>query len=117
MGKKQKKRNRPQQPANSRVQKIANGAGPPCHRCGQTTQRWRWSDFRLKSQETGRPAFRWWFECLNRSCQTTLIMPKDPAARYYPGQQEDEARPAQEFEGLDTCLADAQQWLSHFRSI
>lgn len=114
MGKRKRKRNRLQQQPKSRVQKLDDGAGMPCHRCGQPTQRWRWSDFRLKSQETGRPAFRWWFECLNRSCKTTLIMPKEPEALFVPGRDDEEPRKA---EGLDTCIADAQQWLEHFRSI
>jgi hypothetical protein len=77
------KKNRPHTPKKLRrprfrkSDRIADGAGPPCPRCGNITRRWRWPDYRARAMETGRQVYKWWFSCENPRCRTKLIMPAE----------------------------------------
>jgi hypothetical protein len=62
----------------------AEGERWDCRRCGQQMQRWQHAaDWK---PQPGKGWYLWWFECLNRNCRTTLVMP--PGAYVKPGQDE-----------------------------
>jgi hypothetical protein len=55
---------------------IVPGKGPPCARCGWSTQIREHAV--ITERELRKPYyFRRWFRCINRKCKTTLIMPDE----------------------------------------
>jgi hypothetical protein len=82
------KKDRPHTPKKHRwsrsrnTDRIDDGFGPPCPRCSRITQRWRWPDYVAHAAMTGKPAYKWWYQCMDPTCPTKQIMP--PEAIYDP---------------------------------
>jgi hypothetical protein len=56
--------------------KIVGFDGPPCRRCGCPTEIREHE--RVTEKELGKPFYyRRWYNCRNRDCRTTLIMPDE----------------------------------------
>jgi hypothetical protein len=87
-------------PRRRETYRVDDGVGPPCPRCGKTTKRWCWPDYRARAELTGKSVYRWWFQCLNRGCKTNQIMP--PEAVFDPRHPSDD---------------DHARNLAHFREI
>ena len=55
------------------IKRVSLGDGPPCPSCGNITMAWRHGDDWVPTQ--GKTYFAFWYQCPERSCSTTLIMP------------------------------------------
>jgi hypothetical protein len=103
MAKKKKNRSSSKKIRRPRIResdRVADGHGPPCPRCGEITRRWRWPDYRARAEATGKMVYRWWFQCVNPKCRTKQIMP-------------DEAK----FDPREPDPIDDEPNLAHFREI
>jgi hypothetical protein len=69
-------------PRNRETERVEDGMGPTCPRCGETTKRYRWPDYQARAAAIGSFVYRWWYLCENRRCRTKQIMP--PEAIYDP---------------------------------
>jgi hypothetical protein len=56
--------------------RVVSFDGPPCRRCGCPTEVREHKE--VTAKELARPFYYTrWFNCLNRRCRTTLIMPEE----------------------------------------
>jgi hypothetical protein len=97
----------------------AEGERWDCRRCGQPMQRWRHADDWMPPRGKGWYVF--WFECLNRNCRTTLVMPKGGYVKPggdKPGGGGDTGSGGPDAFGYEQLLcAEDIQRLAHFRGI
>jgi hypothetical protein len=55
--------------------RVSIGDGPPCPRCQSVTLAWAHGADWMPTP--GKNYFQFWYECANRECLTTLIMPPE----------------------------------------
>jgi hypothetical protein len=87
----------------------AEGERWDCPRCSLPMQRWKHAP--EWKPEPGKSWFPFWFECLNKTCRTTLVMPKGVCVK--PGEE-----PPPDDGGADDMFqSEEEQRLRYFRSI
>jgi hypothetical protein len=96
--------------------RVKDGEGDPCPRCGGVTQAWKHSDDWVPAPK--KSYYSRWHECFNAKCVTTLIMPKQ--YRVFPSadklRADDRTSPPSN-PIVDSHLADLDAGRCHMNSI